>query len=619
MVQFICLFFPGIITVIILEKIQKRKINHRLFLSYYILFTLIINLFAFIILSILYPPFIISFDAFNSKFAAKYIILLIFLAVVSAYSVKVIDYIRYHVTFKLWHQKIDNSEEKYNYKDVIKKIISIVILFLISLLFFGVKWVYSTFSFLSIEELIFHLVVPMEGVGNEMVKYFLLKVIFPSLVIIIIYLVFTSIYFFHGIINVGIKIKNKIKSISILPFIYINKNIVPIIILLFVSTFIYSIKKFGLSQIMNYFFTNSKFIENNYSDTKNIKLIFPEKKRNLIFIFMESLEVTSLSKELGGAQNDNLIPELYKLAQENLNISDSENIGGALQVYGTSWTIGAMVAQTSGLPLKLPINVNSYTGYESFLPGITSLGDILKENGYNQTLIVGSDAKFSGRDKYYNIHGNTNILDLFTAYEDKIVPKDYLVWWGFEDRYLYQYAKKELTRLSKEQAPFILTLLTVDTHHMGGYFCPLCIHEHQEQISNVISCASRQVADFIDWLKHQDYFDNTTIIIQGDHLSMDTDQYKYIDYDYIRRTFNIFINSAPKNDYSPLNLKNRMFSTLDIFPTTLAAIGVDIEGNRLGLGTNLFSGEKTILEIYGKDYVDKEFGKKSKFFDKFFK
>ena len=35
--------------------------------------------------------------------------------------------------------------------------------------------------------------------------------------------------------------------------------------------------------------------------------------------------------------------------------------------------------------------------------------------------------------------------------------------------------------------------------------------------------------------------------------------------------------------------KNRDFSTLDFFPTTLASLGVQIEGDRLGLGTNLFS------------------------------
>ncbi len=43
----------------------------------------------------------------------------------------------------------------------------------------------------------------------------------------------------------------------------------------------------------------------------------------------------------------------------------------------------------------------------------------------------------------------------------------------------------------------------------------------------------------------------------------------------------------------------RTYTTFDNFPTTLAAMGVTIEGNRLGLGTNLFSSEQTLSERYG--------------------
>ena len=54
---------------------------------------------------------------------------------------------------------------------------------------------------------------------------------------------------------------------------------------------------------------------------------------------------------------------------------------------------------------------------------------------------------------------------------------------------------------------------------------------------------------------------------------------------------------------------------MDMFPTTLAAIGCEIEGNRLGLGTNLFSGEKTLTEKYGYDNLNAELSKKSEFYN----
>ena len=61
---------------------------------------------------------------------------------------------------------------------------------------------------------------------------------------------------------------------------------------------------------------------------------------------------------------------------------------------------------------------------------------------------------------------------------------------------------------------------------------------------------------------------------------------------------------------------NRKYTTLDLYPTTLAALGVQIEGNKLGLGVNLYSGEQTLVEQYGKDYLDIELLKDSKLYRK---
>ena len=57
-------------------------------------------------------------------------------------------------------------------------------------------------------------------------------------------------------------------------------------------------------------------------------------------------------------------------------------------------------------------------------------------------------------------------------------------------------------------------------------------------------------------------------------------------------------------------------TTLDLYPTTLDALGVQIEGNRLGLGTNLYSGEKTLAEKFGLDYLNVELLKDSKLYRK---
>jgi phosphoglycerol transferase len=65
----------------------------------------------------------------------------------------------------------------------------------------------------------------------------------------------------------------------------------------------------------------------------------------------------------------------------------------------------------------------------------------------------------------------------------------------------------------------------------------------------------------------------------------------------------------------PAQEKNRVFTTMDMYPTILGSMGVTIENERLGLGTNLFSGEETLSEKYGNEYLFEELLKKSNFYN----
>ena len=98
----------------------------------------------------------------------------------------------------------------------------------------------------------------------------------------------------------------------------------------------------------------------------------------------------------------------------------------------------------------------------------------------------------------------------------------------------------------------------------------------------------RQVQEFVDWCKAQDFYENTTIVILGDHPRMDKKLVQGVD-KKDREAIDVFINSA--SPYQKINQK-RTAATMDLFPTILSSMGYSIEGNRLGLGTNLFSSKK---------------------------
>ena len=320
------------------------------------------------------------------------------------------------------------------------------------------------------------------------------------------------------------------------------------------------------------------------------------------------MESSLFSKKNGGTFDESRIPELETLALENLNFSNTEKLGGGYTLEKTAFTVGSFTASNTGTPLNTKL-FNGYSEENPFMKNVKTLNDILKSNGYNLELIQGSNAKFGATDLFYKTHGNAKIFD-YTAMIDKgLINKNYFVWWGVEDKKLLEFAKDEIIELSSKNEPFAVSIFTMDTHFKDGYIDDSCKNVFDEHLSNSYACSSKMINDFVNWLKEQSYYENTTIVLMGDHIVMQDSYYK--DYkDYNRTTYNAFINSMAIG-----NNKNREFSAYDMYPTILASMGAKVEGNRLGFGVNLFSGEKTLIESIGREYFNDELLKSSEFYD----
>ena len=450
---------------------------------------------------------------------------------------------------------------------------------------------------LSMDELVYHLTAPLDGTNTDMIWDYVRVCAVPTILVI----------FFLILILIAWRKKEKV---------HLFRGIINLVALVGIIVMLgYTWTELGVGDYLKDQNTESKFIEDEYVDPTDVEVVFPEQKRNLIYIFLESMETTYSDVDDGGAFDENVIPELTEIAQTNEDFSGADpKLNGGYSLAGTTWTMGAMFAQTSGLPLNISISANDMDTQDSFFPGVTTLGDILSDAGYTQTLLIGSEAQFGGRKLYFQEHGNYEMEDYSYAIENGLIPSDYKVWWGYEDQKLFEFAKEKLLQLSQGDEPFNLTMLTVDTHFEDGYVCEQCPTEYDTQYSNVMACSSRQVGEFLKWIQQQDFYENTTIVISGDHPTMDSDYCAEIDQEgnYDRRVFTAYINAAA---YAQ-DQQERTYSTFDNFPTTLAALGVQIDGDRLGLGTNLFSGTKTLLEEFGNSKVNAELKKKSEFIEK---
>lgn len=521
---------------------------------------------------------------------------------------------------------------------ILTKSINFLIIFITIFLHFLVQWLKENFHDIPFNNILFNLFMPIKGTEQNLINQFLIKCLIPTL--------FFSIpifYIINKILNKTKENRNNLLSHKIFKknkkfnitianhnlIIYlkvfnkkinfkINRFLIFLTLILTeiccICGILYSgFKTLKIDNFLKENKQNSNFIKNNYIDPRKVKLKFPSKKRNLIYIFAESMESSFFSKELGGNEEFNLLQPITKLTKENLNFSNSDKFGGACSSFGSTFTTAGLVSQTLGIPLKIsPKFINLTQNHAYFFNNVYGLGNILKKAGYKQMFMIGSDKKFGNRDVLMENHGNYEIYDYYSAIDEKFIDPNYKTWWGIEDSKLFEIAKIKIKELSQQSKPFNFTILTTNTHCPEGFLESNCPPKFKDNYSNAIFYSAKQIKNFINWIKTQPFYENTTIIITGDHLSMASKHFLKYDHSKFNRTiFNLFINH--KNN--PKKTKNRIFTSLDYFPTTLASMGVKIKGNRLGLGTNLFSNLKTLPEIYGIDYMNKEFTKHSSFYD----
>ena len=349
----------------------------------------------------------------------------------------------------------------------------------------------------------------------------------------------------------------------------------------------------------------SNFFVENYVNPDSVKITAPEHKRNLILIYLESLENSFADKNHGGNQDTNLIPEITELALQNLNFGKNKNrIGGGLDAIGSTSTFPSMHSRSLGIP-----NITIYSK-TPILHHYKSLYKILNEYGYKQIFFQGNSGlykqfqQFTIDQKIDEIYGPDDLiqrLDLDTA--DLIRKQGYKT---VQDKETFVFANQILDTISE---PFSLTFFTIDTHAPSGLYDPDCIKindekDEDERLKASARCVSKELNKFLDSLRTKAFYGNTSIVVFGDHLFPGNRLVKGAS---DRKWVNFFINPSK----APISKENRLYTDVDMFPTILSSINFNIDGDRLGFGTDLFSDKKTLIESIGLDSLNKEIRKMS--------
>lgn len=337
-----------------------------------------------------------------------------------------------------------------------------------------------------------------------------------------------------------------------------------------------------------------------YIHPDSVKIEFPQ-KRNLILIFLESVEYNFQDSLNGGTLPQNLIPEITSYIKANQSF-----IPGGIQIHGTGWTMADAVAKTCGVPLTLSPHFQAPpTPRGMFFPGITCLTDILHNNGYISIVSQGSQLSFAKMDAFAKTHSIDHGYGFDEYKQIRYLDDNILSEWGITDSAHYSLIKEHIGNISTTGTPWAIWFFTINTHTPYGVKDPSC-HvpdniSHRDALYARIRCSSQQLDNFIQWSKTQEWFSNTTIAVMGDHATMASPHITGFNGNKQSHYWlDLFINSSKK----PL-INERAFSSLDMFPTILESMGAIIPGRALGLGRSLYSLGPTLLEKYGLDSLNK--------------
>ena len=263
--------------------------------------------------------------------------------------------------------KADISEKKVHQPHKILVFLSLFFSFLFLLFACSARWMLATWGKLTMDEVIIQLSTGITGTGGGMIQKYLAGALLPCLLIMAVICLLLR-------LNAGKPSYGRVLARSFLA------SFAAFFILLVITCVKLDVVSFIRSQTVG-----STFIEDNYVDPDKTSISFPEKKRNLIYIVLESIEVTYADEENGGAFSNNVIDQLTQLSEENENFGGSSGkLNGGYSLTGSTWTMGGIFAQTSGLPLKIALDNNVMSSQNSFFADVTNMGDRRQADLFHQ-------------------------------------------------------------------------------------------------------------------------------------------------------------------------------------------------------------------------------------------
>lgn len=334
------------------------------------------------------------------------------------------------------------------------------------------------------------------------------------------------------------------------------------------------------------------------------------KGRNVIYIHLESTQQFLIDyklKDENGVEHE-VMPFINSLYHSNSTFSFSNFFH---QVKAGKTSDSETLFENSLFGLNQGALFTQLGGKNTF----EAAPNILKQTqGYTSAVFHGNSGTFWNRNETYKHLGYDYFFD--ASYYN--VTEDNSFQYGLDDKPFFQQSVKYLERL---QQPFYTKFITVSNHYPYSQLSgdetgfPLA-QTKDETINSYFSTANYMdtaVHEFFDYLKQSGLYDNSIIILYGDHYGISNARNKELaqllgkDRDTWSNFDNAQVQRVPYMIHIPGMTQGKIIDTyggqVDALPTLLHLLGVDTQ-NYIQLGQDLFSPDhKQLVAFRDGDFV----------------
>ncbi len=327
------------------------------------------------------------------------------------------------------------------------------------------------------------------------------------------------------------------------------------------------------------------------------------KGRNVIVISLESLQNFVINNDMNGQE---ITPFLNSLTKDK----DTYYFNNFYHETGLGKTSDAEFITENSL-YGLGRGAVFFTHGENTY---NSMAERLGENGYFTNVMHSNNKSFWNRDMIYKSFNIQKFYDV-DSYE---VTDDNSVNWGLKD---IPYFEQSAALMKEMPQPYYSRMITL-TNHYPFYLDPedMMIDEYDSNSGTLnryfqtVRYLDESIKVFFEELKEQGLYDNSIIVMYGDHYGISENHNKamaqYLGKEEITSYDTALLQSVPFFIHIPGSndgqVMEEVSGQLDIRPTILHLLGIDTSKD-MQLGADLFSEEHENFVIFrdGRFVTDK--------------